>query len=313
MDHKAEESLVNLVDWRNTFIPSKTAHGKVSLSFGLVGQSKPKGVVIAGVHGDENPWGAWAIRKFLETTKIEELHGSLRIVSVANPLAMGADERNSPIDHLDLNRVFPGNREGSHTEFLAAEIVENVLQGVDVIIDLHGGGSWCVNSFVFSFSGSEELAEAFNAPFILRGEERPGGLSSFALRNDVKIVSVEMGGRCEYEEDWANMIAAGLRRALGIAGVLQPSKPFVPESIRAGDIRVLRPSSGGVLIPYVTSKDIGTVVDGGSVLGYLVDPVTFETIETFKAPFDKTAILLLRPSLCCLDGGAMTYVIAKPE
>ncbi len=305
--------MVNLVDWRHTFIPSTTAYGKVNLSFGLVGQGKPVGVVIAGVHGDEGPWGALAIRKFLEATKIEELCGSLRIVSVANPLAMEADERNSPLDHLDLNRVFPGNRGGSHTEFLAAELVENVLQGVDVIIDLHGGGSWCVNSFVFSFSGSEELAEAFNAPFILRGEERSGALSSFALKNGVKIVSVEMGGRSEYEEDWANMIAAGLRRALGLVGVLQPSKPFVPESICAGDIRVLRPSSGGVLMPNVTSKDIGTVVDGGSVLGYLVDPVTFEIVETFEAPFDKTAILLLRPTLCCLDGGAMTYVVAKPE
>jgi predicted deacylase len=313
MEQKAEESLVNLVDWRHTFIPSTTAYGKVNLSFGLVGQGEPTGVVIAGVHGDEGLWGAWAIRKFMEATKADELCGSLRIVSVANPLAMEADERNSPIDHLDLNRVFPGNSKGSHTESLAAELVENVLQGVDVIIDIHGGGSWCLNSFVFSFSGSEELAEAFNAPFILKGEERPGALSSFALRNGVKIVSVEMGGRSEYEEYWASMIAAGLRRALGIAGVLQPPKPFERQSIHAGDIRVLRPSSGEVLKPNVSSEDIGTLVDGGFVLGYLVDPVTFETVETFKAPFDKTAILLLRPSLCCLDGGAMTYVIAKPE
>lgn len=313
MEQKAEERLVNLVDWHHIFIPSTTAYGKINLSFGKVGERKPIGVVIAGVHGDEGPWGAWAIRKFLEVTRAEELCGSLRVVSVANPLAMEADERNSPIDHLDLNRVFPGNSKGSHTEFLAAELVDNVLQGVDVIIDIHGGGSWCVNFFVFSFSGSEELAEAFNAPFILEGEERAGALSSFALRNGAKMVSVEMGGRSESEEDWANMIATGLRRALGIAGVLKPLKPFKPQSIDAGDIRVLRPSSGGVLIPKVSSKDVGTVVDGGFVLGYLVDPVTFETIETFKAPYDKTALLLIRPSLCYLDGGAMTYVIAQPE
>jgi predicted deacylase len=313
MGYEPKGSIGNLVDWHHVLVPSTTAYGKINLSYGLIGHGKPTGAIIAGIHGDEGPWGGWAIRKFLEDTCEDMLIGSLRIVTVANPLAMESDERNSPIDHLDLNRVFPGDMNGSHTEALASELVANILEDIDVIIDLHGGGSWCVNSFVFSFPGSEELAEAFNAPFILEGNVRDGSLSGYANVEGIKIVSVEMGGRSENEEYWASFIATGLRRALSIAGVLSPSESFEPRSLKVDSIQVLRPSSGGLLIPRIGSNDIGKVVKKGFVLGHLVDPVTFETVETFKAPYNDTAILLLRPRLCCVDGGAMTYVVAKPE
>ena len=36
----------------------------------------------------------------------------------------------------------------------------------DVVIDLHGGGTWCVNAFVKRFEGSEQLAADLGAPFI---------------------------------------------------------------------------------------------------------------------------------------------------
>jgi hypothetical protein len=38
-----------------------------------------------------------------------------------------------------------------------------------------------------------------------------------------------------------------------------------------------------------------------------------ETVEVFEAPYSETAVLLLRPGLTVVDGGAMTYVVASPE
>jgi hypothetical protein len=35
-----------------------------------------------------------------------------------------------------------------------------------------------------------------------------------------------------------------------------------------------------------------------------------DVVETFEAPFPETAILLLRPTLARVEGGAMTYVVA---
>src|SRR2546426_8531323 len=98
---------------------------------------------------------------------MSDLIGTLRVVPVSNPLAMEADARCAPLDVLDLNRVFPGNPNGSHTERLAAILTEHAVNGADVFIDLHGGGSWCVNAFVFRNADAPEIADAFDAPLVV--------------------------------------------------------------------------------------------------------------------------------------------------
>jgi predicted deacylase len=303
--------LVDLVEWERVSVPAGASVGEVDLAIGRVGSGRPVGLVVAGIHGDEGPWGAWAIRKLLEATSLGELRGSLRIVPVANPLAMEADARNSPLDSLDLNRSFPGRREGSHTERLAAALTEGAVEGADVVLDLHGGGSWCVNAFSFSFPGGEEISRALGAPFTVRGVERDSTLIGYARKQGAIVAALEMGGRSEAEEQWADRIAASLRRALGVAGVLAPLSGGIDVmSVRVGVTKVLRPSRGGVFKPILRTSDVGTIVPEGTRLGHLLDPFTMDVVETFEAPFPETAILLLRPTLARVEGGAMTYVVA---
>ena len=73
-----------------------------------------------------------------------------------------------------------------------------------------------------------------------------------------------------------------------------------------------RPARGGVFIPYLRAEHIGTIVPKDTPLGALIDPVTYDVIETFNAPFDQTALMLLRPAIARLEGGAMTYVVSSP-
>ncbi len=287
--------------------------GATDLVIGQVGNGAPTALITAGVHGDEGPWGAWALQKFLAATPMAELVGSVRVVPVSNPFAMEADARNAPFDTLDLNRSFPGNPHGSHTERLAAILSEHAVTGADVAIDLHGGGSWCVNAFAFQIAGGEALSRAFGAPFIVQAPERSVTLTGYARSQGARVAAIEMGGRSEAENQWAERIAAGLRRALGVAGVLNVSDTQPPQaSIPVGATHVLRPSQGGVFLPTLRTEHIGTVVPAGTELGVLIDPATQATLETFSAPFEQTALLLLRPTLARLEGGAMTYVVAEP-
>ncbi len=306
--------LLDALTWEKYALGGGSAEGNLGLSMGSVGSGGPVALISAGVHGDEGPWGAWAIRKLLDTTNLDELKGTLRVIPVANPLAMQADKRNAPLDTLDLNRVFPGDPNGSHTERLAAVITEHGIEGADVAIDLHGGGSWCVNSFTFAMPGGEHLSRAFGAPFIVNGPDRTVTLTGYARTKGATVAAVEMGGRSEFEDQWATRIATGLRHALGLAGVLTPaSGPEPKPSIPVKPSKVLRPSRGGVFIPEVRADAVGTIVPGGNVLGYLLDPVTQAIIETFEAPFERTAIMLLRPTIAQVEVGAMTYVVAEPE
>lgn len=305
-------TLLDSIAWKRIPIPGTAAVGQLGLGIGSVGSGGPVALITAGVHGDEGPWGAWAIRKFLEMTTADDLIGTIRVIPVGNPLAMESDTRNATLDQLDVNRTFPGNASGSYTERLVATIVAEALEGAEVVIDLHGGGSWCVNSFAFQFEGGEALSRAFGAPFIVNGPDRNVTLTGYARSKGAQVAAIEMGGRSEFEEVWADRIATGLRRALGVAGVLKPYDVPADESLPVGPSTVLRPASGGVFLPHVKAKDIGTIVPGGTVLGEVVDPVTQQTLETFVAPFERTALMLLRPMICRIEGGAMTYVVAEP-
>ena len=316
--HSRETKLTRLSDavsWKRYPIPAGSAGGQIDLAVGEVGEGSPETLVTAGIHGDEGPWGAWAIRKMLEGATLDDLQGTLRIVPVTNPLAMEADARCSPLDDLDLNRAFPGNPDGSHTERLADAITRHALGDAEVVIDLHGGGSWCVNSFAFHFPSDEDLAQAFQPPFIVDAKLRDSTLTGYARSQGARVTAVEMGGRCGDEEDWAARIASGLRRALGVAGVMSsvPYESGLPDPVKVGPTKVLRPSRGGIFSPVLSAKAIGTIVARGTVLGKLLDPITMETVEIFEAPYPETAVLLLRPRLAVVERGAMTYVVASPE
>ncbi len=305
--------LLDALVWERYSLGGGSAEGELGLSIGSVGSGEPVALISAGVHGDEGPWGAWAIRKLLDMTALDELIGTLRVIPVANPLAMQADKRNAPLDTLDLNRVFPGDPDGSHTERLAALITTNGIEGAHVVIDLHGGGSWCVNSFTFTSEGGESITRAFDAPFTVRMPERAVTLSGYARTKGAAVAGIEMGGRSEFEEQWAQRIADGLRRALGLAGVLTPSTlPEPTPSVPVKPSRVLRPSTGGIFIPEVRADAVGTIVPGRTILGYLLDPVTQQIIETYEAPFKRTALMLLRPTMAQVEVGAMTYVVSEP-
>jgi hypothetical protein len=285
----------------------------MQLAVGSVGTGSPVALVTAGIHGDEGPWGAWAIRKLLESVTPDSLIGTLRVVPCANPLAVQADTRNAPLDTLDLNRSFPGNRSGSYTEVLASVLAEEVAHGSNLVIDLHGGGSWCVNSFAFEMPGGEAISRAFGAPFIVKAPERAVTLTGYARTLGATVAAVEMGGRGAHEDVWASRIADGLRRALILAGVLRGTADAPPaQSLPVTETMVLRPKAGGLFIPAVRAEAIGTIVPQGTLLGEVLDPATLVVKERLTAPFPRTALLLLRPHIARLEGGAMTYVVAEP-
>ena len=306
--------LIDSLIWKHFQVPEEGSKGHVELVLGIVGSGDPVGLVIAGVHGDEGPWGAMAIQKLLEDTPLEELKGTLKIVPNANPLAMWADKRNAPSDNKDLNRAFPGDSDGSHTERLAAILSEVAVDGADAVIDLHGGGSWCINSFVFSFPDGEELAGAFEAHFIVEAPERETTATGYARSRGARVVAVEMGGRSGDEESWAHSIAVSVRRALSLGGVFTPySREQERSPVPASSTEVLTASRRGLLRPALKEDSIGRIVPEGTILGWLLDPNTMDPLEEYVAPYPETGILLLRPTLSVVEGGEMLYLVAVPE
>ncbi len=305
--------ILERMSWREIPIGVTSAFGASSLLMGEIGAGVPGVLITAGIHGDEGPWGTWAIQKLLSGIGEDELRGFLRVVPMANPLAMEADKRNAPVDQLDLNRAFPGDAQGSYTERIAHILATAGLEGIDAVIDLHGGGSWCVNAFVFEMAGGRDLSLCFPAPFIVKAPSRDVSLTGYASARGATVTAVEMGGRGPGERQWAGRIAEGLLRALCLIGAIDAAlaPPPVDPPVAVSGTTVLRPAQGGIFLPALDARHIGTMVKKDTLLGRLHHPATFALLEEFHAPFDETALLLLRPFVAQVEAGAMTYVLAQ--
>ncbi|KRA24780.1 hypothetical protein ASD65_10365 [Microbacterium sp. Root61] len=114
----------------------RTADGVVLEVFHLdSGVPGPTVTLLAGIHGNEVA-GIVALAQFAREG-LPLIAGRVRLLPVAHPAAHAANLRVSPVDGLNLARVFPGAADGQPTEQLAAAIADRLITGADVLIDLH--------------------------------------------------------------------------------------------------------------------------------------------------------------------------------
>lgn len=99
----------------------------------------PTLAVLAGVHGDEYE-GIRAIPQIFRSLDLAELRGRLVAVPVCNVPAFRSATRGSPIDGLNLARVFPGDPHGTVTQRIAHALTERVIAPASLLIDLHSAG-----------------------------------------------------------------------------------------------------------------------------------------------------------------------------
>jgi len=308
-------SIYDSLRWNELRVTAHAAAQHIPLKFGEAGTTGTRATLIAGTHGDEGPWSALAIKMFCERP-VSQLTGRLRVIFTANALAAEVERRNSWIDSpnsIDLDSVFPGNAEGSHTDRLAAALAPLIADS-DVVIDLHGGGTWCINAFVKRFEGSEQLAADLGAPFISNAPNKRGGLTTYARSLGIKVANVEVGGRSGREMYWTERNVRGLERALATLGVVKPDRAPAPAdpAIDVGKTEAMRAKVGGIFVPTLREDAVGTIVPAGTELGKILDLHTLAELQVFTAPYERTAMMLMRPQICTVEGSALVYVLARP-
>ena len=85
----------------------------------------PTTLLLSGTHGDEYE-GQVTLSKLIHQLEPKDIQGRLIILPMLNFPAAKAGLRTSPIDELNLNRVYPGDPEGTPT-LVIAHYVENFL------------------------------------------------------------------------------------------------------------------------------------------------------------------------------------------
>ncbi len=110
---------------------------KVTIPVIQIGNGKlPHLGILCGVHGDETA-SLLISHLFLEHLSNLEVHGTISIITAANPFAQSTNSRVSVIDFYDLNRTGAGKPDGVLTERVAYKIIEFVFNNCSHAIDLH--------------------------------------------------------------------------------------------------------------------------------------------------------------------------------
>lgn len=268
-------------------------------------QSGPVVGLSAGVHGDEVP-PIETIRRVVKAIDPAEVRGTLRIVPVANPLALEYLTRHSPQDMQNFNRVYPGNPDGWMTEQLAHAFITHFVTGLDAWIDLHSGGVFPTVDYVYILN-DEALSRSFGFNVLYRTKGGHGD----AIDPIIRRVTVEMGGGLAADEEYVERGVAGVLSALRHLGML-PGEPIsTTDPIIVERLDYIRPRQGGLMVPEVGIAGLGSVVPRGTVLGRTFSPYTFEELEVFEAPFERTVLILLRNVVTRVQPGDFVYMFGE--
>ncbi|TAM83533.1 MAG: hypothetical protein EPN47_05325 [Acidobacteria bacterium] len=183
-------------------------------------------LALAGVHGDEYE-GPFALWKLVDHLQPDQISGTLLILPVANWAAFEAGQRCTPVDSMNLNRVFPGNPTGSYTQMLAHDIFEFLVKRSDMVIDLHSGGNPhnCYPTSCYindSPMGSVSLraCQAFGLPVMWSMPKTPGALTTEAALAGFLAIGAEFGGEGRLSSAGVNAYFKGVLRSLQFLGLL---------------------------------------------------------------------------------------------
>ncbi len=218
--------------------------------------TRPSVAVVAGIHGNEAD-GVLAAHALGASLRPSELRGRLMLVAVANPSAFLAGERKSPVDGEDLNRIFPGNKDGTISHRLAERLYHGVVADADFVASLHGWGHCC--------------ADAWPKGLMVRVCAEAG----------IPAWEGEVGGGGSFNRENVAYYMARLRSLLQHMGMLagRPPANDNPRFFRHSDVSA---PTGGVWRPAVAPGDR---VAAGGTLGALLT-LHGDEVEIIVAPRD---------------------------
>ena len=265
--------------------------------------------LLALIHGDE-PLPNAIIRQVLSQLDPSQLKGTLLALPVANPLAYEALSRNTPLDMTNLNRVFPGSPKGVLTEQIAHAIVTHYVPQLDYLIDMHSGGIFPTVDYVYLSKVDPDLAFAFGFDILYDAPGYTGDLGNTTEERKIPTIVAEIGGGSLVDDLYIERGIRGVFNVMKQVGML-PGRPELPaQQTVVREMAIIGPRTGGVLYPEVKLDQLGHVVPGGSVLGRVISPYTFEELEVITAPFDKNFMILLRGAITRVNPGDYAYMVA---
>lgn len=265
--------------------------------------------ISGGLHGDE-PDTVEFVRCFIDRMRQASFSGTIVALPCANPLAYESRTRNTPNDMIDLNRVFPGDPDGTLTPQLAAKIYAVFAQRCDYFVDLHCGGLFPAVEYAY-VHGDAALARSAGLRLLYTGPSYDGSLALCLEHSGMKTTVLEIGGGRTSSAPGTARACTALERILGYCGMLGGPPEPVRDQVEIDKVQIVRPHHGGMLISRITLDDLGSALPAGTEVATIVSPQTLEPVETLRAPFDPSYVILAREGFTPASAGDYGFIFGR--
>ncbi|WP_435347708.1 succinylglutamate desuccinylase/aspartoacylase family protein [Haloarchaeobius sp. HRN-SO-5] len=286
----------------------------------------PTVYVQAAQHGREIN-GTEVLRRLHEELPTTALAGRVVAVPVANPLTFDRVSYTTPevLDSVNsnMNRVWPGDAEGTLHERMAATLWEYAGEA-DVVVDLHTGSPDMLTHTVFMEDDdrSRELAEAFGTDLLLAeraGDDAAeawhrrgfdGKLRVAAAREDITAITPELAHNRQIVEDAVATGVRGVRNVLRSVGVLDGQViPVADQRVARNHLGRVDAEESGLFRPD-PALELGQTVEAGDPVGVVYDPSTYEVLHRAESTRDGICYAITREAT--VKGGDRLASVAIP-
>ena len=277
----------------------------------LHGEQPGKTVLItAGIHAEEYV-GIQSALELSEMLKVQKIAGTVVIVKVVNRKAF--EVRSGSESHEDgknLNRVFPGDREGTWSERLAYAIEKELLSIADYYIDLHSGDSYEQLTPYVYYAGaaakevveqSREMAQQADVPYMVGSNVAMGGCYNYAASLGIPSILLERGQMGGWTKEESHSTRRDVRNILCHLGIYQGEKDYrnyYPLEVK--DLCYQAANEQGLWYPC---KKPGDMIQQGDILGVIKD-YEGKILEVCKAEYGGV-ILYQTGSLQVQESGSV--------
>lgn len=296
----------NSEGWVDIPVAGEVNGSTYNLSFHVINGADdgPTLWIQGALHGPEHV-GPLAIRDLLDGIDPEDVSGTIIGLPVANESALMNRQRESPIDHKDLNRHFPGSDNGTFSDLLANKLLTVAKSHADYFVDMHSGGNrYEVPGFsLYPKTGnsveetSRELAEISDLPHAVSFDTEGSGVMAARLADEgIPIVITETGGGVPIQDHHYESAVKALQNIAYAIGTIQGDPQRANDVSYHDGLHWIYCNEGGFFDAKVDGNE---KVAEGEVIAEITD-IKGNVKEQIKAPTD------------CFIPTVRSYPVARP-
>ncbi len=229
-----------------------TTHVEIPIIIERAKAPGPTVLMTAGIHGDEIN-GVEIVRQVIARKINKPQKGTVICIPILNIFGFLNAHRDFP-DGRDLNRVFPGTKNGSLASRVAWHFTKKILPHADYCLDFHTGGASRFNASQIRVAPDDEnllsLARVFNAPFTVFSKYLNKSYRNTCFNMGIPILLFEGGKSLQSDKYIVKDGVDGVMRFLDHLEMLAPDfrpDPGPSETILINKTRWIRAQKSGLL------------------------------------------------------------------